>query len=144
MSFIRNLKERVKLFLYSNKNIALRSLRFFSVITGIFALGLMVYYYGFPHSNTEKLKLVTYFKGLFGYYVVSYLIRLLYSLDIKSFITSSWHELVLLLLLSVDAIGYYFLDENILHAVFTALGSSDPESWYITFMQNIPFATRLF
>ena len=135
MGLVRNLKESLKLFLYNNKNVALRSLRFFSVLTGIFALGLMVYYYGFSHSNSETEKLVSYFKGLFGYYVFSYLIRLLYSLDIKSFITSSWHELVLLLLLSVDAIGYYILDENILHAVFEALGSNDPESWYITFMQ---------
>ena len=70
MSVIRNLKERVKLFLYNNKNIALRSLRFFSVLTGIFALGLMVYYYGFPHSNTETQELVSYFKGLFGYYII--------------------------------------------------------------------------
>ncbi len=135
MSLIRNLKERIKLFLYNNKNVTLRLLRFFSVIVGIFALGLMVYYYGFSHSNAETEKLVSYFKGLFGYYIFSYLIRMLYSLQIKSFIKGSWHELVLLLLLSVDAIGYYALDENILHGVFKALGSNDPESWYITFMQ---------
>ena len=135
MSFVRDLKERIKLFLYNNKNVTLRSLRFISVIVGIYALGLMVYYYGFPHTKAETVKLVSYFKMLFVYYVLSYAIRLLYSLHIKSFIKSSWHELVLLLLLSVDGIGYYLLDENILHAVFKALGSNDPESWYITFMQ---------
>ena len=65
MSFVRDLKERIKLFLYNNKNVTLRSLRFISVIVGIYALGLMVYYYGFPHSKAETFKLVSYFKMLF-------------------------------------------------------------------------------
>ena len=118
MSFVRDLKERIKLFLYNNKNVTLRSLRFISVIVGIYALGLMVYYYGFPHSKAETTNLVSNFKMLFVYYVLSYAIRLLYSLNIKSFIKGSWHELVMLLLLSVDGIGYYLLDQNILHALY--------------------------
>ena len=67
MGFLRNAEEQIKLFLYNNKNVTLRSLRFISVLVGLFALVLMVYYYGFPHSDGETEKLVSYFKGLFGY-----------------------------------------------------------------------------
>lgn len=135
MGFLRNAEEQIKLFLYNNKNVTLRSLRFISVLVGLFALVLMVYYYGFPHSDGETEKLVSYFKGLFGYYIFSYAVRMLYSFDIKDFISSSWNEISLLVLLFIDASGYFFFDVNILHNVFEALGSENPESWYVTFMQ---------
>lgn len=135
MGFLRNVEERVKLFLYNNKNITLRSLRIISVMVGILALGLMVYYYGFPHTIGEKEMLVANFKGLFGYYIFSYAVRMLYSFDIRNFVKSSWFEASMLAMLFVDATGHYLLKVNILHNLFDALGSSDPEGWYVSFMQ---------
>ena len=70
MSIGRNIKEAVNIFLYNNKDVTLRALRFISVIIGILALALMVYYYGFPNSQSDNEKLITYFKGLFGYYIL--------------------------------------------------------------------------
>ena len=136
MGILRNIEERTKLFLYNNKNVTLRSLRFISVIIGFFALGLMVYYYGFQHNNAENEKLVSYFKGLFGYYVLSYVVRILYSFDVKDFFKNSWHEFVLLLLLTIDATGFYFFDSNLLQGLFETLGSKDPQGWYVIFMQS--------
>jgi len=136
MGILRNIEERTKLFLYNNKNVTLRSLRFISVIIGFFALGLMVYYYGFQHNDAENEKLVSYFKGLFGYYVLSYVVRILYSFDVKDFLKNSWHEFVLLLLLTIDATGFYFFDSNLLQGLFKSLGSNNPQGWYVIFMQS--------
>ena len=136
MGILRNIEERTKLFLYNNKNVTLRSLRFISVIIGFFALGLMVYYYGFQHNDAENEKLVSYFKGLFGYYVLSYVVRILYSFDVKDFFKNSWHEFVLLLLLTIDATGFYFFDSNLLQGLFESLGSKNPQGWYVIFMQS--------
>ena len=136
MGILRNIEERTKLFLYNNKNVTLRSLRFISVIIGFFALGLMVYYYGFQHNDAENEKLVSYFKGLFGYYVLSYVVRILYSFDVKDFFKNSWHEFVLLLLLTIDATGFYFFDSNLLQGLFKSLGSNNPQDWYVIFMQS--------
>jgi len=136
MGILRNIEERTKLFLYNNKNVTLRSLRFISVIIGFFALGLMVYYYGFQHTDAEEEKLVSYFKGLFGYYVLSYVVRILYSFDVKDFFKNSWHEFVLLLLLTIDATGFYFFDSNLLQGLFKSLGSNNPQDWYVIFMQS--------
>lgn len=135
MKLFRDIKETVNLFLYNNKDVTLRSLRFISVIVGVFALGLMVYYYGFPNTDAENEQLVSYFKGLFGYYIFSYAIRFMYSFDLKNFIKNSFWELSLLFLLTIDAIGFYGVDVNILHAIFESLGSEDPEEWYVIFMQ---------
>lgn len=135
MGIIRNIEERVKLFLYNNKDLTLRSLRFISVIIGVCAVALMVYYYGFPHTEAETEMLVSYFKGLFGYYIFSYFVRMLYSFDILEFIKSSWHEGIMLLLLFIDAAGYYLFDSEILHALFDAFGSENPQGWYVIFMQ---------
>ena len=136
MGILRNIEERTKLFLYNNKNVTLRSLRFISVIIGFFALGLMVYYYGFQHNDAENEKLVSYFKGLFGYYVLSYVVRILYSFDVKHFLKKSGHEFVLLLLLTIDATGFYFFDSNLLQGLFKSLGSNNPQGWYVIFMQS--------
>ena len=135
MGFIRNVEERVKLFLYNKKDGNLRSLRIISVIVGILALGLMVYYYGFPHTEREKEILVFNFKALFGYYIFSYAVRMLYSFDIKGFIKSSWQEASMLTLLFIDASGHYIFNTNILHNIFIEFGSSDPQGWYVSFMQ---------
>ena len=135
MGIGRNIREAINIFLYNNKDVTLRSLRFISVIVGVFALVLMIYYYGFPNSHSENEKLTSYFKGLFGYYIFSYIIRLMYSFDLKNFIKESLGEAFLLFLLTVDAIGFYGFDVNILHMLFTALGSEDPEEWYIIFLQ---------
>lgn len=135
MKLFRDIKETTNLFLYNNKDVTLRSLRFISVIIGVFALGLMVYYYGFPNTDAENEKLVSYFKGLFGYYIFSYAIRFMYSFDLKNFIKNSFWELSLLFLLTIDAIGFYGFDVNILHALFESLGSEEPEEWYVIFMQ---------
>lgn len=135
MGLFRNIEERVKLFLYNNKNITLRALRTISVLVGFFALGLMVYYYGFPHSEAEREMLVSYFKGLFGYYIFSYGVRILYSFDAREFIKSSWHEGIMLVLLFIDASGYYIFGTDLLHNVFELFGSEDPQGWYVTFMQ---------
>ena len=135
MGLIRNVEERVKLFLYNNKNVTLRSLRIISVLVGILALGLMVYYYGFPHTKSEKETLVFNFKGLFGYYILSYAIRMLYSFDIKGFVKNAWQEASMLTLLFIDASGHFIFETNILHNLFIELGSSDPDSWYVSFMQ---------
>ncbi len=135
MGLFRNIEERVKLFLYNNRDLTLKSLRWISVVVGVFALGLMVYYYGFPHTGAETEMLVSYFKGLFGYYIFSYFARMLYSFDIKEFIKSTWHEGIMLVLLFLDATGYYLFDTEILHAIFDLFGSENPQGWYVTFMQ---------
>lgn len=135
MNILQRAEERVKLFLYNNRNATLQSLRIISVLIGIFALGLMVYYYGFSHSISENEQLISYFKGLFGYYIFSFGVRLLYSFSVKEFLISSWQELSLLLLLTIDAAGYYLIDFEFLHFLFELVGSEDPQGWYVTFMQ---------
>ena len=131
----RNIQEAVNIFLYNNKDTTLRSLRFISVIVGILTLGLMIYYYGFPNSDSDHHKLISYFKALFGYYIFSYIIRFMYSFDKQSFIKGSISEISLLFLLTIDAIGFYGFDINILHMFFEALGSEEPEEWYVIFLQ---------
>lgn len=135
MGILQNLKERINLFLYTNKDITLRSLRIISVLVGFVALGLTIYYYGFPHTTSETEQLVTYFKGLFGYYLFSYIIRILYSFDLSSFFKNSAAELSLLAFLTIDAVGHFVLDVNLLQKIFELFGAEDTQQWYVIFMQ---------
>jgi Trk-type K+ transport system membrane component len=59
----------------------------------------------------------------------------MYSFDLKNFVKGSLGEISLLFLLTVDAIGFYGFDVNILHMLFSTLGSEEPEEWYVIFLQ---------
>ena len=126
MSFYRNVSERVKLWLYNTRNFSLKTLRIISIISSIFGVGLMIYFHGFEHTVVEKSKLLFLLKSLFGYYVVSYFIRLIYTLDLRQFFKQHRIETGVLSLLVIDAFLFYFFDYNgIFKFDYSLRGSSD-------------------
>ena len=122
MSFYRNVSERVKLWLYNTRNFSLKTLRIISIISSIFGVGLMIYFHGFEHTVVEKSKLLFLLKSLFGYYVVSYFIRLIYTLDLRQFFKQHRIETGVLSLLVIDAFLFYFFDFKLIGKVFYWMG----------------------
>ena len=67
------IKENIYLFLYNKKVSVLHTLRILSILFSIGGVGLMVYFYGFPHTFGEKENLIKIFKALFAYYILGYI-----------------------------------------------------------------------
>jgi Trk-type K+ transport system membrane component len=116
------IKENIYLFLYNNKVSVLYTLRILSILFSIGGVGLMVYFYGFPHSYGEKENLIRVFKGLFAYYIFSYFIRLIYSFEIRRFLKETWAEGFFLGVLLVDAIGYFVFNQTWLEDFIDLVG----------------------
>ena len=106
------IKENIYLFLYNKKVSVLHTLRILSILFSIGGVGLMVYFYGFPHTFGEKENLIKIFKALFAYYILSYFIRLIYSFEIRAFIKETWTEGFFLAILLADAIGYFVFGQT--------------------------------
>ena len=106
------IKENIYLFLYNNKVSVLYTLRILSILFSIGGVGLMVYFYGFPHSYGEKENLIRVFKGLFAYYIFSYFIRIIYSFEIRRFLKETWAEGFFLAILLADAIGFFVFGQT--------------------------------
>lgn len=122
MQSIHKIKENLYLFLYNKKVSVLHTLRILSILFSIGGVGLMVYFYGFPHTYGEKENLINVFKGLFAYYIFSYFIRLIYSFEIRKFIKDTWAEGMFLVILLIDAIGFFVFNQTLLEDFIDWIG----------------------
>lgn len=122
MKFYHSISERFKLFLYNSRSISLNTLKIASIIFSIFGIGLMIYYHGFEHSFKEKASLLFLLKGLFAYYVLSYFLRLIYTLKVREFLKENWLESLLLLILVLDVGLYLVFKVQFIIYLFSMIG----------------------
>lgn len=86
------------------------------------AIGLFIYSIGFP-QNDEVVKVEIFFmKFLFGFYILNYFVRFLYTFEPRKFIKSTWLELVLVLLLMIEAISTLLFRTPLIRTLLTAFG----------------------
>lgn len=132
---VQKFKEKINLLLYGSKNSTLNILRVLSVIFSGFGIGLMIYFYGFTLSFEEKEQITKIFKGLFGYYILSYGLRVLYSFEIRNFIKQTWTEGLFLGVLLADAVAYYLFNEPFLEDIIRAAGVDNVHEVHGLFLQ---------
>lgn len=113
----------------------LGKLRWLRAIASITALALFIYYYGFPHSADESRQLIGYTKGIFGFFIVSYLIRVGFSLHSWTYVKSTLFEALLILLLLADILSVFLLGFNAVENVFIRLNIENFTPLYILFIQ---------
>ncbi len=123
------------LFLFQHKEQVLGKLRWLRAIASISALALFIFYYGFPHSTEESYQLIAYTKGIFGFFIASYLIRVGFSLHSWTYIKSTLFEALLILLLLADILSAFLLGFNAVENVFIRLNIENFTPLYILFIQ---------
>lgn len=134
MSF-QSFREKFNLLIYNNKSFTLKSLKIVSLIFSLGMIGSLIYYYGFPISEVTKEVILQWMKASFVFYIVSFIVRFLYSFDIKQFLRSNWLEGVLYFLLVIDAIGYFLFDFPIIRNLFLGIGFENFDNFYNVFVQ---------
>lgn len=128
-------RENLLLFLFQHKEQVLGKLRWLRAIASISALALFIFYYGFPHSTEESYQLIAYTKGIFGFFIASYLIRVGFSLHSWTYIKSTLFEALLILLLLADILSAFLLGFNAVENVFIRLNIENFTPLYILFIQ---------
>ncbi len=128
-------RENILLFLFQHKEQVLGKLRWLRALASITALALFLYYYGFPHSSEESRQLIGYTKGIFGFFIVSYLIRVGFSLHSWTYIKNTLFEAMLILLLLIDILSVFIFGFNALENAFLRLNIENFTPLYILFIQ---------
>lgn len=119
---IRRLRERLNLFLYDTKGTMMRILSTLHLIVSLSAIGLLVYYYGYPQTAASESDLFKLIQGTFAFYILRFIIKLIYDFHPLAYIRQNWLEALLLLLLAVEGIAYNMFDTLLIGPLFESMG----------------------
>ena len=128
---IRRSREQFLLFIYQNKEPVLKVLRSARVLASLLVLGIFSYYYGFPHPPERQELLLKITNAIFGFFIISYLVRVFFSLNSWSFIKNSLFEAILIFLLLVDIISAFFFGFKAVENLFIRLDIENFNAIYI-------------
>ena len=136
---IRELRERINLFIYDSKKRVLGSLSFLNILVSLTAIGVLIYYYGFQLSEETKELCFSLIEVSFGFYIVRYLIKLFYDFHPKQYLRKNWFEGLIILMLLVEGIAYNFFGRMIIEPIFISIGFKDFGAFSMIFVQMFIF-----
>lgn len=140
---IRGLRERINLWIYDSKPRVLKTLSFLNALISLMSIGILIYYYGFPLTSSDKQFTFQLFQISFGFYVLRYLIRLFYDFDPVSFIKSNWFEGIVIGFLLVEGISFNVFGALLLEPLFISMGFENFADFSTIFVQLFVFAILL-
>jgi len=128
-------KHKIAIFIFKNQELIQKILRFFTVISSLMVLGVLIYRYGYNHTqeNLDMIILVTRFFYLV--FIISFIVRLTLSKDKKHFLNNNAFEAILLLLVIYDGISYYLFGHPVLEKLLIKLNVKNYRSIYHFFIQ---------
>lgn len=134
MSF-QSFREKFNLLIYENKSFTLKALKFISLFVSLGMIGMLIYYYGFPITSFEKATINQLMKASFVFYIISFIIRFLYSFEPGQMLRDSWIEGILYSLIVIDAISYVIFDVKLIASLFEYVGVANFDNYYNLFLQ---------
>jgi trk system potassium uptake protein TrkH len=137
---IRDLRERINLWIYDSKPKVLTALSILNLFVSFSSIGIIVYYYGFSLTSEDKQFAFKLFQVSFGFYILRFLLKVFYDFDPVSFIKRNWFETGVILLLLIEGIAYNLFGGLLIEPLANALGFADFADFSIIFVQLYVFA----
>lgn len=85
-------------------------------------IGVLIYYYGFPHSEESKAHLINFIEYSFAFYILRYLVKIVYDYNPLVFIRKTWFEASLVILLLVEGISLNVFGQLLIPTIFESVG----------------------
>ncbi len=126
---------RFKFFLTDNQEIVLNILRFLRVAVGFLAFILFIIYYGYNLDSEREQLILQINNRIFGFYIVSYIIRLLFARSLLDYLKATWFEASLLIIVLYDALSLYLFNLPLIGNVFQYFEVKNFEFWHVLFIQ---------
>jgi Trk-type K+ transport system membrane component len=136
---IREIRERINLFIYDSKKKVLGSLSFLNVLVSLTAIGVLIYYYGYPLSPETKALCFSLIEVSFGFYILRFLIKLFYDFHPPTFLKKNWFEGIIILMLLTEGIAYNVFGRMIIEPIFISIGFEDFGAFSMIFVQLFIF-----
>jgi trk system potassium uptake protein len=140
-------REKVNLTLYNSKDNVLWIFRWLHVLVSLGALGVLVYYYGFPQTESEAIQLIEWIEYAFLFYILRFLVRVVYDYHLKTFLRSNIFEVIILAILIIEGIIYNTTGSLVSSSIFKGLGMlrmAENSALFIQFFFFIYILTTLF
>ena len=102
---IQEFREKINLRLYKSKGLVNRIMKIGVFVASIVAVATLVYYYGFPQTDSSKSYLIGIFKSTFVVYILNYIIQFIYDFEPIDFLKRTWVEGMVMLFLVVEGIS---------------------------------------
>lgn len=139
MAGIQTLREKINLVIYKYKDRALRILRLARLATVVLALGTLVYYFGFPHTQYSQETVFRVIRGVFGFLIFSYIFRFFFDFEPVKFLRNHKYEGILLGVLVLDFIGKLITGSSFSRHFFEVLGFEGLSSVFVAFSCLVMF-----
>lgn len=137
---LRELRETINLVIYDSKQRVLGILSALNILVSVASLGVLVYYYGFPLTQSEKDATFLWIQISFGFYILRFLTKILYEFDVRTFIKKNWFETGIITWLLIEGISYNLFGSHVLEPIFHRLGLAEFKDFSIIFVQLFIFA----
>ena len=136
---IREIRERINLFIYDSKTQVLGTLSVLNVVVSLTAISTLIYYYGFELTEVTRMNCFTVIEVSFGFYILRYIIKMFYNFNVLKFLRDNWFEGIVIILLLVEGISYNLFDAMLIEPVFISLGFDDFGAFSMVFVQMYIF-----
>lgn len=136
---IKSLRERINIILFDSKATVLNVFSVLHVITVLGAMGLLVYFYGYPQTSESETMIFRIIQFIFAFYIIRYIVRFIYDFEPRKFIKHNWLEGIIVLLLLVEGIAYNFTGGMIIQRLFTRGEAQDISDFSTIFIQMFIF-----
>ena len=132
---IQSLREKINLIIQPSKERNLHYLRYISFFISIITISVLLAYYGFEWTASERQKMMALVKFSFTFYIINFLIKLFYSFDPKQLIKRNWLEALLMLLLVIDGTSKIIFGSSFTRILLVKSDAPDLTPFYIGFIQ---------
>ena len=140
---VREVRERINLWIYDSKPKVLAVLSVMNVLVSLMSIGILIYYYGFNLTNEQKDFTFHLIQVSFGFYVFRYLVKIFYDFDPFTFIKHNWFETIIFGLLLLEGIAYNIFGTLLIEPLFTSFGFKNFADFSTIFVQLFIFVILL-
>lgn len=136
MMNLRSIRERINIILYDSKDQVTRILSWGTLVVSSLAMVLLVIYHGFNLDSEQKALILLLIRVSLAYYILKYIAGFVYHFHPLQYLRKSWFEGGILLLATVNFIGFAFFDYAFIQDFGARLGIESLDTFYILFLQS--------
>jgi trk system potassium uptake protein len=134
---IDTFREKVNLKIFNSKEIVLLIFRIQSSLVAVMAIGLLIYSIGFPQNDESRYIEIFFMKFLFGFYILNYVVRFIFTFEPGKFLRSTWLELTVVCLLTIEALSTLLFNTPVVRTLLSAFGFGSYISIYQLLLQML-------
>lgn len=141
---LRELREKINLYIYNSKAKNLRRLKVISIFISLLAIGSLFCYHGLYLDKSTSALLLFLVEFSFAFYVFHYLAKIFYDFDPREFVRKHWFQGIMVAILVMEGVSYNLFDVLIIAGIFNALGLENIGALSVVFFQLYLFIVAFF